>query len=465
MNPLLNAVMDDGFMISYRPKMNEVTGSVTATILLNQVKHWWKIKGRKPFYKFKQPCTHPLYKKGDSWCEELGFSRSEFDLAIAKVGQKLSKGVEKDIKKLVYYNTDRDRVTWYCLNEDALEALLLKSYPALAKADSCFSYDENQLYQKQESALYITENTSENTNQSTTTNEPSEREYLGTTSSGDESFSIYLGQSEATGLPHVEGGVIASEGHNDLVSKSNEVGVDFDAYKDAMEKMCRMNISRIDRAVRVSGRHREFFLESFTQHCFDKGFEIRHKRKEAGFLTWLDAHADFLRENPEYEAEKVEVIKPITKTLPKKPQETNAAPLQEDNLFTEYWERYNYKDRAESLKIACLTEWQKLANWEKVVIKRALPVYLDSKEEQYRKRPDGWLREKAYKEVKLELDTKLNNKWGDIEDELNRLFWNDANQFVATWQAKKRQGYLEELLPQFEQAANNFKNEKLQNRI
>jgi len=38
------------------------------------------------FYKFTKPAPkHPQYKQGDSWCEELGFSKDEFDTAKREV--------------------------------------------------------------------------------------------------------------------------------------------------------------------------------------------------------------------------------------------------------------------------------------------------------------------------------------------------------------------------------------------
>src|SRR4051812_31201077 len=41
---------------------------------------YWARKQPRGFYKFKQPCKkHPLYKKGDSWGEELGMSRKVLD--------------------------------------------------------------------------------------------------------------------------------------------------------------------------------------------------------------------------------------------------------------------------------------------------------------------------------------------------------------------------------------------------
>ncbi len=50
---------EDKERISYRPRLNEITGSVIATILLQQMLYWWWKSGRQPFYKFATACSHP----------------------------------------------------------------------------------------------------------------------------------------------------------------------------------------------------------------------------------------------------------------------------------------------------------------------------------------------------------------------------------------------------------------------
>ena len=126
---------DDRNLISYRPRLNKLTKGVTATILLQQVAHWWLVNKRQPFYKFREKCTHEKYRAGDSWTEELGFSGREFDTAISKIGTKITKGVSKaealkktDPKCLVIYWTDASRITWYMLNEELLENCLKRIY-------------------------------------------------------------------------------------------------------------------------------------------------------------------------------------------------------------------------------------------------------------------------------------------------------------------------------------------------
>lgn len=117
---LLSTIGEDPKMIAYRPRLRQIAGSVTATILLQQILYRWKHNKFQPFYKYKEPCDKDDYRPGDSWCEELGFSREEFDTAIKHIGQKVSRNVARDESKLVWYWTMPDRKTWYEINHSAL---------------------------------------------------------------------------------------------------------------------------------------------------------------------------------------------------------------------------------------------------------------------------------------------------------------------------------------------------------
>jgi hypothetical protein len=122
----------DRGIIPYRAKIAKIIG-ITGAILLQQIVYWWEISDHKPFYKFKQKCTHKLYREGDSWCEELAFTRREFDNAIARIGtRKTSKITMADAiqeGKPVIYWTDRGRVTHYTVNPTALLKMLEAAYP------------------------------------------------------------------------------------------------------------------------------------------------------------------------------------------------------------------------------------------------------------------------------------------------------------------------------------------------
>ncbi|MGA1281373.1 MAG: hypothetical protein ACO3YZ_07405, partial [Candidatus Nanopelagicaceae bacterium] len=119
--PLLQSYVEGQKGIPYRKELNLVTGWATASILLQQAIYW--SSRSNPFYKFQAPCGHELYSLGDSWQEELGFSRSEFEKAIKCIGTRINKGDKKSEiaarevpQSMILYWTDRNRVTWWELN-------------------------------------------------------------------------------------------------------------------------------------------------------------------------------------------------------------------------------------------------------------------------------------------------------------------------------------------------------------
>ena len=136
---LLRIFANDQRIILYRPEWRTFTGSVTATILLQQILFRWDKNERKPFYKFKEPCSHDLYRHRDSWTEELGFSRKEFDSALKKIGTKRTRKTEEPTTSLVEYWTDINRITYYNINPKILQDELDKLYavsnePGLTKS-------------------------------------------------------------------------------------------------------------------------------------------------------------------------------------------------------------------------------------------------------------------------------------------------------------------------------------------
>lgn len=118
----------DKNVILYRKELNAITGSVTASILLQQIIYRSEKKGK--FYKFRQPCKHDKYQAGDSWLEELGFGLKEFDNALERIGFKEGNTHNKLKREeaLVIYYTDMDRLTWYWLNEEVLNKRLSEIY-------------------------------------------------------------------------------------------------------------------------------------------------------------------------------------------------------------------------------------------------------------------------------------------------------------------------------------------------
>lgn len=130
---LLQLIADDKSQISYRPRWNTFTGGVNATILLQQVIYRWVQKNRHPFYKFSRPCKSSYYRPGDSWEEELGMSRREFESARKKVAAKTQGNLTPT--SLISYWTDRYHRTWYAANESLIIAELIKIYPEKSEAE------------------------------------------------------------------------------------------------------------------------------------------------------------------------------------------------------------------------------------------------------------------------------------------------------------------------------------------
>jgi hypothetical protein len=156
---LLKILAEDTLVVSYRPQFARMTGSVMAAILLQQLLHRWMQAGRQAFYKFKEPCKHGDYRTGDSWCEELAFTRREFDNALSLIGTKVTKGCSKNdlmtycwpklpadsaseeyrsawsdiMRHVVIYWTDANRVTWFWLNETLLERAIAVTYSGNAR--------------------------------------------------------------------------------------------------------------------------------------------------------------------------------------------------------------------------------------------------------------------------------------------------------------------------------------------
>jgi hypothetical protein len=118
----------------FRPDLVSLCkGSAWAVLLYDQLYYYleWKAdKTKKPIteveiYKFLAPCNHPLYKKGDSFCEELKITEYKFRTAIKKIGFKTNwKTTEQEIKNsksLILYRKDAKNITWYKLNPFILD--------------------------------------------------------------------------------------------------------------------------------------------------------------------------------------------------------------------------------------------------------------------------------------------------------------------------------------------------------
>lgn len=115
---MIEIIAKDNDIIPYRKELNAITGGITATILLQQIIYRFVNNGNKAFYKFIEPCNHEKYTEGDSWCEELGFTRKEFLTAIKKL----------EDAGLVSKKTNMQRLTYYTLNQGDLDKALKGIY-------------------------------------------------------------------------------------------------------------------------------------------------------------------------------------------------------------------------------------------------------------------------------------------------------------------------------------------------
>jgi len=85
MSSILKIIAGDNNLIPYRKELRTLGKTVTGTILLQQFIYWDDKMDGGDFYKYITPPsdadTNKFYRAGDSWTEELGFSKKEFSSA------------------------------------------------------------------------------------------------------------------------------------------------------------------------------------------------------------------------------------------------------------------------------------------------------------------------------------------------------------------------------------------------
>ena len=79
--------MKQHYFIKFDRRINKIIGCQRATLILSTLEFWFS-KKPEGFYKFIEPCSHPLYKKQDSWTEELGCDPKSFTNSFKKIGVK-----------------------------------------------------------------------------------------------------------------------------------------------------------------------------------------------------------------------------------------------------------------------------------------------------------------------------------------------------------------------------------------
>ena len=76
--------MKQHYFIKFDPRIKRFTGCDRATLILEKIEFFFS-KQPDGFYKFIEPCSHRLYKKFDSWSEELGCDRKCFTRSWEKI--------------------------------------------------------------------------------------------------------------------------------------------------------------------------------------------------------------------------------------------------------------------------------------------------------------------------------------------------------------------------------------------
>jgi hypothetical protein len=131
-NVLGNVVIQQPKFIKFYPSLRLSIQSDKAILITEILENWFKKDAYKAkgFYKFLEPCDHYLYKKGDSWIEELGCVRISFNRAFDQIGIRYkSKSAylkESDKFKGKMYASYYDRIskkTFYIRNNEVADEL------------------------------------------------------------------------------------------------------------------------------------------------------------------------------------------------------------------------------------------------------------------------------------------------------------------------------------------------------
>jgi hypothetical protein len=118
------------YFIKFTPEINKIIGCPRATLIFGFLEHW-STKMSEGFYKFIEPCNHPLYRKGDSWTEELNCDSKSFAKSFQKIGvryrsrSEFEKAQDKFQGKLYlsYYDRHKNQ-TFFIRNDEAVKAFL-----------------------------------------------------------------------------------------------------------------------------------------------------------------------------------------------------------------------------------------------------------------------------------------------------------------------------------------------------
>jgi hypothetical protein len=80
----MELLMKQAFFVKFAPQIKKLTGCSRSTEILGKLEYWFS-KYPDGFYKFIEPCSHKLYREGDSWTEELYCDRKSFSSSFDRI--------------------------------------------------------------------------------------------------------------------------------------------------------------------------------------------------------------------------------------------------------------------------------------------------------------------------------------------------------------------------------------------
>jgi len=137
------------YFIKFDRRVNQAIGCQRATLILSTLEYWFS-KKQEGFYKFIEPCSHPLYKKHDSWTEELNCDAKSFTSSFKKIGVKyrsrtaFEKSEDKFQGKMYasFYDRYSNRV-FFVRNEEAVNKFFAGIYPPIKSDEPPIENKEN----------------------------------------------------------------------------------------------------------------------------------------------------------------------------------------------------------------------------------------------------------------------------------------------------------------------------------
>ena len=142
------------YFIKYNPALRAEFGSQNAVLLFDRLEYWFSIT-KNVFYKFIEPCDHPLCREGDTWKEELGFSKKVFRTAFDKIGirYKSKTEFEKESnpfkgKLFAYYQDRQTKKTIFVRNNSLLVLLYARLKSIVAKTTNAIGNATKSSFKK-----------------------------------------------------------------------------------------------------------------------------------------------------------------------------------------------------------------------------------------------------------------------------------------------------------------------------